>query len=101
MIILSRISISAIRKRSTHLRERNNKVNQKYSNQFLLKRNIHGCLQSSPPNPGGQLHLPLYSLQFAKCKHSKPGSMQLKHGGQSLSSPRRGAIEEEEEVYGV
>lgn len=31
------------------------------------------------------LHLPSYSEQLAKCLHSKAGSIQLKHGGQSLS----------------
>lgn len=47
---------------------------------------VHGCLQSSPPNPAGQLHLPVDSVQLAKCKQSKPGNMQLKQGGHSGQS---------------
>lgn len=46
---------------------------------------LQGCLQSLPPKPEGQLHLPSYSEQLAKCRHSNPGNIQLKHGGQSLS----------------
>lgn len=47
---------------------------------------VHGCRQSSPPNPAGQLHLPVDSVQLAKCKQSNPGSMQLKQGGHSGQS---------------
>src|SRR5450432_2733778 len=35
-------------------------------------------MQSSPPNPGGQEHLPSYSWQAAYCPQVKAGKRQLK-----------------------
>lgn len=39
---------------------------------------IRGSRQLSPPKPGGQLHLPLYSLQGANWPHEYIGRLQLK-----------------------
>jgi len=44
----------------------------------LSRRYLRGSKQSSPPNPSGQSHFPLYLLHFAKLAHELAGRLQSK-----------------------
>lgn len=54
------------------------------------KESHSGRAQSSPPNPAGQEHFPLYLLQFPYWRHWKASRLQLKHGGQPSGRSSRG-----------